>query len=415
MSDSEGELPSEAAITQKLRNVVLSLHEAGNPDEITLKRVRARAEKELSLPDGFLKSSQWKEKCNDVIVAAAVRMRVLDRFGQDQSNEFQDALPVLTMDQLREVSAQKLKPKPRPVEKKTKSSEASTGMKRKATAPAKKAKKRRKSDSDDDMDMDTKLSELPADDLSGAESEPTKRKLVRRPAAKPAVEEESDDEATAAPANGADATPPPDTAGCASDSDMSELIDESPKPKSRQKKASAPKAKKDAKPAAKPKAADDPDTAEMKRLQGWLVKCGIRKVWSRDPELSSCNTSKEKINMLKRMLAEVGMDGKYSVEKAAKIKEQREFAKDLAAIQEAEAKWGTVGETSSGRPKRRAATAAKPLQKLVLSDDDEEEEQGGGDEDDESSADDGDDAEDDDVKGDSEDDDKNDSGAYDSD
>jgi hypothetical protein len=82
MSDSEGELPSEAAITQKLRNVVLSLHEAGNPDEITLKRVRARAEKELSLPDGFLKSSQWKEKCNDVIVAAAVRMRVLDRLAR---------------------------------------------------------------------------------------------------------------------------------------------------------------------------------------------------------------------------------------------------------------------------------------------------------------------------------------------
>jgi hypothetical protein len=29
-----------------------------------------------------LKSSQWKEKCNDVIVAAAVRMRVLDRLAR---------------------------------------------------------------------------------------------------------------------------------------------------------------------------------------------------------------------------------------------------------------------------------------------------------------------------------------------
>ena len=264
------------------------------------------------------------------------------------------------------------------------------------------------------MDMDTEVSEPPVDDLSEVETKPSKKKLVRRPAAKPAVEEESDEETTAAPANKAHGTPSPDIAGGVSESEMSELIDESPKPKSRSKKAPAPKAKNDAKPAAKPKAADDPDTAEMKRLQGWLVKCGIRKVWSRDPELSSCSTTKEKIKMLKHILAEVGMDGKYSVEKAAKIKEQREFAKDLAAIQEAEAKWGTAGETSSGRPKRRAAAAAKPLQKLVLSDDDEEEEEAGGDEDDESSADDGDDAENDDVKGESEDDNKNDSGDDDS-
>ena len=79
MSDSEVELPSEAAISQKLRDVVLSLHEAGDPDEITLKRVRARAEKELSLPNGFLKSSEWKDKSSSTITAAAVRTPVLVR------------------------------------------------------------------------------------------------------------------------------------------------------------------------------------------------------------------------------------------------------------------------------------------------------------------------------------------------
>jgi hypothetical protein len=85
MSDSVGALPSEAVISQKLKDVVLSLHKAGNPDEITVKRVRARAEKELSLPDGFLKNSKWKGKSNATITTAAVRMRV--SIGMAPSNE----------------------------------------------------------------------------------------------------------------------------------------------------------------------------------------------------------------------------------------------------------------------------------------------------------------------------------------
>jgi hypothetical protein len=261
---------------------------------------------------------------------------------------------------------------------------------------------------------------------SEAESEPPKKKLVQRSkkvvtedsdeeatpqkpvqrAKKPVVEDDSEDEPTATPVNKSAATPPPETKGDVSESELSSLIDESPKRKSRQKKEPAAKAKKGAKPApkpkapAKPKADDDPETAEMKRLQGWLVKCGIRKVWSRDPELSKCDTNKEKIRVLKGMLNDVGMDGKFSVEKAAKIKEKREFEKDLAAIQEAEAHWGTAGDNGGGRPKRRAAAAAavKPQQKIEFSDDDEEEDGGDQQDDDDSDDDDG----DDDVKGDSE-------------
>jgi hypothetical protein len=285
-------------------------------------------------------------------------------------------------------------------------------------------KKKRKTDSDDDLDDE--LSEASVGEPSDAESEPPKKKLVQRSkkavaedsdeeatppkpatkAKKPVVEDDSEDEPAAAPVRKHTATPTPPIE-LNDDSDLSSLIDESPKKKSRQKKEPAARAKKGAKPApkakapAKPKADDDPDTAEIKRLQGWLVKCGIRKVWSRDPELSKCDTNKEKIRVLKGMLNDVGMDGKYSVEKAAKIKEKREFEKDLAAIQEAEAHWGTAGDSGGGRPKRRAAAAAavKPQQKIEFSDDDEEEE-GGDQQDDEDSDDDDDD--DDDVKGDSE-------------
>jgi len=443
MSDSEVDVPSEAVISQKLRDVVIAIHKSGNAEDLTLKRVRVRAEKELSLPDGFLKTdSKWKEQSKDIIGDAVVCIdNLVVSIGADMSqNEY-------CKEPSREPTPEPVPtPEPTPkkvakptVKKKQATSESTKGVKRKAAAPAKKPKKRRKTDSDDD-DLESELSDPLSDEPSEAESEPPK-KLVRRgkktvtedsdeeatpqkptkQSKKAVVEEDSDDEPAATPVK-KPVTSPPETKDDVSESELSSLIDESPKKKSRQKKEPASKAKKGAKPAApkakaaKPKADDDPDTAEVKRLQGWLVKCGIRKVWSRDPELSKCDTNKEKISVLKGMLKDVGMDGKYSVEKAAKIKEQREFAKDLAAIQEAEAHWGTSGDTAGGRPKRRAAAAAasKPQQKLVLSDDDEEEDADGGAQDDEESSDDASDVDDDDVKGES-DDDKDDSEGDDSD
>lgn len=73
MSDSGAGLPSEATISQKLRDVVIAIHKSGKNDELTLKRVRARAENELSLPDGFLKTdSKWKAQSKDIVGSAVV-------------------------------------------------------------------------------------------------------------------------------------------------------------------------------------------------------------------------------------------------------------------------------------------------------------------------------------------------------
>ena len=73
MSDSEGGLPSETAIYSKLRDVVVAIHKSGNTDDLTVKRVRARTEKELGLDEGFFKThSSWKQKSQDAIVEAVV-------------------------------------------------------------------------------------------------------------------------------------------------------------------------------------------------------------------------------------------------------------------------------------------------------------------------------------------------------
>lgn len=286
-------------------------------------------------------------------------------------------------------------------------------MKRKVIAAAKKTNKRIKVASDEESEV---ISSEPPAEFSDAESEPP-QKVTKR--AKKVVTEDSDEEDEVKPStkkrrpvkviedsDGEPASTPKQPKKTPKDdlseSEMSSLIDDEPPFKvKRSKKEAAPKSKKDAKApsakasVAKPKGESDPDQEEIKRLQGWLVKCGIRKVWARDPELSKCDTAKEKIKVLKRMLKDVGMEGKYSVEKAAKIKEKREMAKDLEEIQQGELHWGKSSDvTATGRPSRRAAAAKPaPQPKVIFSDDSEE------DQNDDDPSDD-----DDDVKDESEDD-----------
>lgn len=149
---------------------------------------------------------------------------------------------------------------------------------------------------------------------------------------------------------------------------MSVVLDEEPEPKrQRQKKSTATtsgtasgKAKKKA--PAKAKEADaDPNQAEIKRLQGWLIKCGIRKMWAR--ELAPYDTPKAKIKHLKDMLKDAGMEGRYSLDKARQIKEERELREDLENVQEGAKRWGkaTEGEDSDGQPRQRLNRGRKAL------------------------------------------------------
>jgi hypothetical protein len=78
MSDSGEDRPSEATIASKLRDVVIAIHKTGNTEDLTVKRVRARAEKELGLTEGFFKTdSSWKQKSQGQIVHAVVGISIL--------------------------------------------------------------------------------------------------------------------------------------------------------------------------------------------------------------------------------------------------------------------------------------------------------------------------------------------------
>lgn len=168
------------------------------------------------------------------------------------------------------------------------------------------------------------------------------------------------------------------TNGGHSESELSELLDETVAPKKKRKKAE-PSGKDDKTAKSKtmkPVAASGltpQEEEEVKRLQGWLVKCGIRKIWS--VYLSRFETPKEKISHLKSMLKDAGMENRYSEEKARQIKEDRELRADLEDIQERNQKWGQkIDEaegSATGRPRRKIL--AKGLQELELFANDREE------------------------------------------
>ena len=167
----------------------------------------------------------------------------------------------------------------------------------------------------------------------------------------------------------------------ASESELSEPIDDEPKPK-RKKRGSGPSEPKPKGAPRKPrqkkdKSPDlDPDAEEIKRLQSWLIKCGIRKMWGR--ELKPYETPKAKIRHLREMLSDAGMTGRFSAEKASQIREARELQADLKAVQEGAKHWGKSDEEEEKeeeeeqpKPRRRLAKGLEGLD--FLNDDDGEE------------------------------------------
>lgn len=153
----------------------------------------------------------------------------------------------------------------------------------------------------------------------------------------------------------------------ASESEMSEVLDEAPKARGRKRKSDSAKPgtkKTESLKRKKPsEQSTDPDAEEIKRLQGWLIKCGIKKKWHR--ELAPYDSARSKIIHLKQLLADAGMTGRYSIEKATQIKEERELQADVEAVKEGNRFWGKTEaeeeEEASGRPKRQLAKGLRDL------------------------------------------------------
>lgn len=151
-----------------------------------------------------------------------------------------------------------------------------------------------------------------------------------------------------------------------SDSSLSSVLDDPP-PKKRKGKGAGRASK------PKPPTSKEPtgDEAEIKKLQGQLVKCGMRKIWG--IELKKYGSDgKAKIRHLRDMLRSVGMDGRFSEAKAREIKERRELMGELEAVNEMNELWGLEGR--QGRASRSKATR-KSLKEESNEENDEDDEQ----------------------------------------
>lgn len=398
MSDSDAEpapaLPPDAKIEQALRRLVRDLWLAGDHDNLTVKRIRKSAEEQLRLPDDFFRDdSTWKDRSKTVItdqVVSQLRFCVICALCADlnamQSVQERDGAEGETAEP-EEPPKKKRAPKAASAQKRKPSTKKQTAAPTKSSG-----RKRQKVSISDAEDEDPAVRSDASEPSEPSTKKPTKKSRV--------VEEDSEGDGGASPAprpsskrKGSPQSGPADDFGddtnaqerstspvqdakpAASDSEMSVLIDEPPK-KKRQKKAGPTKEKQSKSTSKKSKPKDekelDPQDAEIKRLQGWLVKCGIRKLWGK--ELKPFDTPKARINHLKEMLKEVGMDGRYSVEKARQIKERRELAADLEAVQEGAKRWGqSESDEEDGRtqPKRRLAKGLKDLEGLIESEGEE--------------------------------------------
>ncbi|KAJ5766934.1 uncharacterized protein N7511_004550 [Penicillium nucicola] len=353
MSDSEEDnvvptAPSDQNIEKGLRDGVAAVYKSGNMEELTVKRVRLAVEKKLGLTEGYFKSTgQWKARSEEVIRDEVERQ---DHAGNNAGPQSAEASP---------------SPSPKP-------QKASLPKRAKADSMSK-PRKRQKTKTPDSEEENEQDGDSTASDNSEEVTKPKKRTkapVKKSAASKPKkVAPEVSDVAE----NESDASQPPAAVKDDSESEMSVVFDEEPQTKPARKRKSADGAVTKAKKASKAKDADlDPDQAEIKRLQGWLVKCGIRKLWGK--ELAPYDTSKAKIRHLREMLDDAGMKGRPSQEKANQIREERELKADLEQITQGAKQWGAKANEEEGdgdaKPRRRAARESQAL--AFLESDDEE-------------------------------------------
>ncbi|CAG8300254.1 unnamed protein product [Penicillium salamii] len=351
MSDSESEAEAEAPSTHSdqylekaLREQVASIFKSGNMAELTVKRVRHAVENKLGLTAEYFKTTgDWKKRSEEII---------------KEEFDTQDAAA-----QNPEPQSEK-SPSPAPqkqaLTKRAKSESISTPRKRQKTkTPV----------SDDENESAPSVA---SDEESDEVAKSTVRsKPVKKAPGKSKNPTKEDSEASDVAGNTSD-VPEPTTTKDDSESEMSVVMDEEPKPKApRKQKKSADGA---SKPKKAPKAKDEdisPDQAEIKRLQGWLIKCGIRKLWGK--ELAPFDTPKAKIKHLRGMLEDAGMKGRPSQERANQIREERELKADLELITEGEKNWGAKSdeEGDDDKPRRRLNRGRQSLA-FLDSDDGEE-------------------------------------------
>ncbi|KAL6870490.1 hypothetical protein J3F83DRAFT_683406 [Trichoderma novae-zelandiae] len=370
--------PSAAKLKEALIEGTREVYRV-EPDATSVNKVRRHVEEKLGLEDGFFTSETWKHKSKTII------KEQVDKLLEDDASEpkYESDTKVGIKRQSSEVESPEPKRRKKASRgaKKKEESDVDENPTKDSKAKVKKLVSRRKVKADDSDDEDAKLeeSQSPAANRKRnlkAESEDESKSKHRAGGgasvkkgetsddeAKPSVKAQPDSGAEDAKADVKDESKPEVN----EEDDYSDVIDEPPptKRKRGEKKEASSKPKASKSTPKKEAAPEDPKEAEIKKLQSQLTKCGVRKLWHNELKQYGDNAN-AKIRHLKKMLADIGMDGRFSEAKAREIKEMRELQADVEAAQEMDRLWGT---SSGGRPSRSNAKSATKEAKPEIGED----------------------------------------------
>ncbi|KAK6431629.1 hypothetical protein LTR95_012206 [Oleoguttula sp. CCFEE 5521] len=337
LSSAEGAIPPAATIEQTLKRIVRNA--VKNEDEITVKSARSLAESELGLDSGFFKDDPvWKTRSKSVIEAAVDAPET-----PAKAKPVKPAPAKAKPATKRKSEDSEEKPKKRPKKSALEASDSAD-----EAAPASAAKRKRKPQKAEVIeDGESEAEEVTKPPAKAPQKAQTGRKVSTESTIHPSDDVNDSDALSEPPDKETEgkATKIKKAASDDSDSEMSVLLDEAPaKAKPRKKSTDAPAKTKKSTEGKKPINAKElsPNEEEIKRLQSWLVKCGLRKLWHK--ELAPYDADKAKIAHLKGMLSDVGMTGRYSAEKAKSIKEARELKEEIEAAKDFAKQWGKAGK-----------------------------------------------------------------------
>ncbi|KAL9617287.1 MAG: hypothetical protein Q9160_007914 [Pyrenula sp. 1 TL-2023] len=376
---------STTKLQKALIDAVAILNGAHNNEPLTVNNVRRKAESLLNLNEGFYATDvDWKQESKRIIKAEVDSADKASAVNSEDGPSRPELKPLKGDDNtVGRDSGSKKRPSPEgessnaPSKKRKKNAADSGSSSRLSSPPASSSeseavektvvKKQRGRPANQTAKL---LSRVPDRDKTS-----TKSKTGEAPKSANSIHTDSQSELSSVPEDESPLveTHAPPAQAASSEDELSDVLDEPPKPKKRRQNTKESTSKGSKKfPKAKAGSEPTPDEAEIKRLQGWLVKCGIRKLWGK--ELKPFETSKAKIRHLRQMLEDVGMTGRFSMEKARDIRERRELAADLAEVQDRTQRWGkdNSSDADSGeKPKRKLVRGSRNFD--FLSDNDGEE------------------------------------------
>ncbi|KIK56429.1 hypothetical protein GYMLUDRAFT_47191 [Collybiopsis luxurians FD-317 M1] len=328
-------IPKPKVIEEMTRKMILDAAKTGALSKLSPKIIREKLEQELGLEDRALRPQK------DLIEGAVKEaMDEIRRSEIDEEDKMDESEPETKKPVSKE---KKKKPVEKPVTKKE--SEVSVkGRKRKSetviTEPSSKKPKSSTKTKKDKKGFTSAEVVPPSSDFEDEEpAKPFKKELSspeQTTPKKPTLKKPSSSPNVSKPASSSKSKPPPVESPPIpaaepenSESELTELTDESEPPKPKKKG----KAKESAQPRERKKKAASASTLSkdeetIKKLKALINACGVRKVWSRLFKDIQDSPSQQ-IALLRKTLAELGMTGRLSMEQARAIKEKRELESEL--------------------------------------------------------------------------------------